>query len=138
MGSHFSASMLAVWVIFLSVLASAPTCAATDREGIKPNQFRQHAVHLAPAIIHQPRGLIWDWLLGGSKGGPPPRPAQRPGDRQDESSTGDLTGTWILGYPARKLHSVPNRVPGILNGYPQGSNGVLHPWWPAVYRYVQK
>merc|ERR1711990_631738 len=134
MGSHFSASMLAVWVIFLSVLASARSRAATDREGIKPNQFRQHAVHLAPAIIHQPRGLIWDWLLGGSKGGTTPRPAQRPGDRQDESATGDLTGTWILGYPARRLHSVP----GLLNGYPQGANGFLHPLWPAVHHHVQK
>merc|ERR1719249_564124 len=108
--------MLALWVIFLSVLASARSRAATD----------------------QPRGLIWDWLVGGSKGGTTPRPAQRPGDRQDESSTGDLTGTWILGYPARRLDSVTNNVPGILNIYPQGSNAVLHPWWPAVYHHGQK
>merc|ERR1711935_126498 len=141
MGSHFSASMLAVRVIFLSVFACAHTRAAAYREGIaqdKPDPFRRHTVHLAPAMIHQPRGLIWDWLVGGSNGGTTPRPAQRPGDRQDESSTEELTGTWILGYPARRLHLVPNRIPGIINGYPQGSNGVLYPWWPAVYHHVQK
>merc|ERR1711971_1241805 len=135
---------LAVQVIFVSVLAH--TCAATDWEGIiaqeKPHSFRRHAVHLAPTILQQPRGLIWDWLVGGSQGvNTTPRPDQRPGDRQDEagSSTGDLTGTWILGYPAYRAHWAPNSVPGVINyGYPQGSNGLLHPWWPAVYPYVQK
>ena len=86
--------------LFLSVLACAHARVATHRESFdqdRPDQFRQDALHLAPAVVHQPRGLIWDWLVGGSKGGTTPRPVRRPGDRQDESPTADLTGTWILG-----------------------------------------
>merc|ERR1712227_184943 len=131
MGSHFTASMLAAQVIFLSVLACALARVATHRETFdqdRPDQFRQHAVH--PAVLHQPRGLILDWLVGGfQQGSTTPRPVRRPGDKQDESPAGDLTGTWILGYPARRLHSVP----GLFNGYPQGGSGLLHPWWPAVH-----
>merc|ERR1712203_686867 len=118
MGSLFSAGMLAVQALFLSVLACAHARVATHQESFdqdRPDQFRQDALHLAPAVIHQPRGLIWDWLVGGSKGGTTPRPVRRPGDRQDESPTADLTGTWILGYPARRLHSVP----GLLNVIPK-------------------
>merc|ERR1719264_1783555 len=92
--------MLAVQVIFLSVLACGHARVATHQESFdqdRPDQFRQDALHLAPAVIHQPRGLIWDWLVGRSKGGTTPRPVRRPGDRQDESPTADLTGSWIPG-----------------------------------------
>ena len=59
------------------------------------------------------------------------------------------TKPWA-GYPARRLHGIPQSAPGILNSYTQGleffvqfsqlpgSTGVLQPWWPAVYPYVLK
>merc|ERR1712018_8316 len=135
MGSHFPASMLAVQVIFLSVFACTHARVATHRESFdqdRPDQFRHHAVH--PSVLHQPRGLILDWLLGGTQGGTTPRPVQRPGDRQDEAPTEELRGTWILGYPARRLHLDLDH----LNVYPQDTSGFLNPWWPAVHRHVQK
>merc|ERR1712203_574930 len=128
MGSHFPATIAAVQVI-LSLLIGAYSCGVLLTESRQQNS----ALHIPSPIAPQPRGFFWDWLSDRTKGDSTPAPAQRPGDRQDESSSADLTGTWILGYPARRLHGIPQSAPGILNSYIQGSNGVLQPWWPAVY-----
>ena len=79
--------------VILSLLIGAYSCGVLLTESSLPNP----ALHIPSPIAPQPRGFFWDWLSDRTKGGSTPAPAQRPGDRQDESSSADLTGTWILG-----------------------------------------
>merc|ERR1711997_696256 len=100
MGEPFSCcstSMLVILAIFLSLLASAHVDAGVSN--FNPLHFNPHAVRLAPVSSpQQSRGLILDLLFGGSRGqGTTPRPIRRPGDRQDQAPSQELTGTWILG-----------------------------------------
>ena len=87
----------ALQAIFLSLLASAHVDAGVSN--FNPLHFNPHAVRLAPVSSpQQSRGLILDLLFGGSRGqGTTPRPVRRPGDRQDQAPSQELTGTWILG-----------------------------------------
>ena len=95
--SRLVITLTALQAIFLSLLASAHVDAGVSN--INPLHFNPHAVRLAPVSSpQQSRGLILDLLFGGSRGqGTTPPPVRRPGDRQDQAPSQELTGTWILG-----------------------------------------
>ena len=102
--SRLVITLTALQAILLSLLASVHVDAGVSN--IKPLHFNPHAVRLAPVSSpQQSRGLILDLLFGGSRGqGTTPPPVRRPGDRQDQAPSQELTGTWILGrYMTKKV-----------------------------------
>ena len=115
--SRLVITLTALQAIFLALLASVHVDAGVSN--FNPLHFNPHAIRLAPVSIpQQSRGLILDLLFGGSRGqGTTPRPVRRPGDRQDQAPSQELTGTWILGrYMITKSWIDQSLAQGILQG----------------------
>ena len=115
--SRLVITLTALQAIFLSLLASAHVDAGVSNSN--PLHFNPHAVRLAPVSSpQQSRGLILDLLFGGSRGqGTTPPPVRRPGDRQDQAPSQELTGTWILGrYMTTKSWTDQSVAQDILQG----------------------